>query len=152
MNSKRLMAALGMTVIGSCLAVPATAQQDRGAIEQEIRQVVDAFASALRSGDSTAVLELMHPDAMVFEGGHAETREEYRSGHLRADISFQQAVDVEALEETIVPGDVVSLYMSERRVTGEMRGREIDSRSAETIVLVRTGDGWRIRHIHWSSR
>jgi hypothetical protein len=41
---------------------------------------------------------------------------------------------------------------AESRTTGQTRGRDIDSRGAETIVLVRESSGWRIRHIHWSSR
>ena len=45
-----------------------------------------------------------------------------------------------------------ALYTAETHTTGRWRDREIDSHGTESIVLVRTGEGWRIRHIHWSSR
>ena len=37
-------------------------------------------------------------------------------------------------------------------VTGQMGEREINSQGTETMVLRRSDDGWRIVHIHWSSR
>ena len=131
---------------------PAVAQEQGGAIEQEVREVVNQFRAALGSGDSTTVVNLLHAEARIYEGGHAETREEYRSGHLLSDMAFLQAVRSETTWDLVVPGEALGLYMSERRTVGEYRGREIDSRNTETIVLVSTPQGWRIRHIHWSSR
>jgi hypothetical protein len=39
--------------------------------------------------------------------------------------------------------------MARRR--GALGGKPIDVYGDETMVLVRGKDGWRIRHIHWSS-
>ena len=38
------------------------------------------------------------------------------------------------------------------RLTGEFQGKHVDSDSTETLVMHKTADGWRIAHIHWSSR
>jgi ketosteroid isomerase-like protein len=133
-------------------AVSVTAQQSVSTTENDVRAVVSAFRTALNEGDSTTVVRLLHPDARIYEGGHAETREEYRSGHLHGDIAFLQAVESETISDHVVIADDLALYMREDRKTGESRGREIDSHGTETIVLVPTPDGWRIRHIHWSSR
>lgn len=130
----------------------AAGQTSAASVERDVRAVVETFRSALETGDSTTVVSLFHPDARIYEAGHAETLDEYRSGHLRGDIAFLSAVSSETLREDIVPGDRVALYTSEKHTTGEVRGRQIDSTNAETIVLVRTDDGWKIRHIHWSSR
>jgi ketosteroid isomerase-like protein len=116
------------------------------------RSVVQDFHRALADADSARVLELLHRDAIIYEAGHAETVEEYRAGHLAADIRFAAASDREVLDErTVVMGDAV-VYLSESHVRGTMGEREIDSRGVETMVLIRDGDGWRIRHIHWSNR
>lgn len=132
----------------------AAAQQEPGAsgAEHEVRAVVSSFKAALQSGDSLAVLGLLHPEARIYEGGHAETRDQYRSGHLRSDIAFLGAVATETTWDQVVVGSGVALYMSEYTVKGEYRGRAIDSHGTETIALVPTEAGWRIRHIHWSSR
>lgn len=123
---------------------------DAGAVKAAVR----AFHHALAAGDSTRALALLHPEVRVFEGGHAETFSEYRSGHLGADMAFSSAVEREVLRESVsgVGAGEWALYLSEYRMDGSFRGREIEAHGAETIVLVRTADGWRIRHIHWSSR
>jgi ketosteroid isomerase-like protein len=116
------------------------------------RSVVQDFHRALAEADSARVLELLHPDAIIYEAGHAETVEEYRAGHLAADIRFAAASEREVLDEqTMVTGDAV-VYLSESHVRGTIGEREIDSHGVETMVLVPEGDGWIIRHIHWSNR
>jgi ketosteroid isomerase-like protein len=34
---------------------------------------------------------------------------------------------------------------------GEIDGKPLDLITTETMVLTREPEGWRIRHIHWSS-
>ena len=46
----------------------------------------------------------------------------------------------------------VAWITSEGRTTGEFNGRAVDRLTVETMLLRRHGDGWRIHHIHWSSR
>lgn len=139
-----------MVLVAASLAAPTHAQD--GSSEQAARTVVESFHSALRAGDSTTVINLLHPDVRIYEGGHAETRDEYRSGHLRGDIAFLQAVESETTWDQVVIDGELAVYMSEDQKTGTYRDREIDSSGTETIVLLMTPNGWRIRHIHWSSR
>ncbi|CAN5720011.1 hypothetical protein BH23GEM11_BH23GEM11_05780 [soil metagenome] len=115
-------------------------------------EVVAAFHAALASGDSATAVELLHPDVVIFEQGAAEDLQEYRSHHLAADIRFASRTTRHVFaEEWLESGDLV-LYTARSHTTGQVGEREIDSQGVETLVLVRTGDGWRIRHIHWSNR
>lgn len=114
--------------------------------------VVHRFHEHLAVGDSVRALELLHPELVVYEGGHAEDLGEYRSGHLGADMEFSGAVDREVLSEEVTLLGTHALYLSEYRMAGDFRGRTIDAHGTETMVLERTDEGWRIRHIHWSSR
>lgn len=145
---------LAVFAIALVVSVPAAGQDtvDATRIEEEVRQVVDAFKNRLRTGDGEAALELLHPDVRIYEGGHAESREQYGSGHLAADMEFLGAVEMSASREQVIPGRDMVLYISEGTASGEFRGRTIDTHSTETLVLVLTDAGWRIRHIHWSSR
>ena len=153
-NPKFAITTLTIFAIGLTLSVPAAGQDtaDATGIEQEVHEVVKAFKDALRTGDGEAVLQVLHTDVRIYEGGHAETREQYGSGHLDVDIEFLQAVETTTSWERVIPGRDMALYMSEGTASGDFRGRPIDTRNTETLVLVLTDAGWRIRHIHWSSR
>lgn len=134
-------------------AGPVAAQQATDSARVgEILTVVEEFHSALAAGDSLAALERLHPDVLVYEGGHAESLSEYRSGHLPADMAFAGTTRREVTVQDVVLWGDVAMYTSETSTTGTWREREIDATGAETIVVVRTPDGWRIRHIHWSSQ
>lgn len=114
--------------------------------------VVEGFHAALASGDSIAALGLLAEDAIILESGGRETRAEYRAHHLGADIAFARAVQhqVESRQVTI-RGDA-AWTSSTSRTTGEYRGRVLDARGAELVVLARSSAGWRIVAIHWSSQ
>ncbi|MGH7550898.1 MAG: YybH family protein [Gemmatimonadota bacterium] len=142
-------------LLSGLLALQPVRAQERPAAppdEAAIRAVVDGFHAALATGDSIRALGYLHPDLVVYESGHAETMAEYRSGHLASDIEFSRAVGFETVRDAVVTGSDLSLFIREYRVKGTFRGREIDAHGVETIVLARTPEGWKIRHIHWSSR
>ena len=115
--------------------------------------VADAFHAALGSGDPEAVLALLTEDVMVLEEGGAErSRDEYAGHHLPADMTFAAATTAEVTRRAAwVEGDV-AWVLTEGRTTGAFNGRPVDRLTAETMILHRDGDVWRIRHIHWSSR
>jgi len=113
---------------------------------------VAAFHQALARGDSVTALALLAPDAVILESGELETREEYRSHHLPADIAFARAVPAAAgVPRVVVAGDV-AWVTSTSRTEGTFQGRAVDSQNAELIVLSRGPAGWRIRAVHWSGR
>ena len=128
--------------------VPAAAAADSA----DVAATVERFHRALADGDSAAALRLLADDAVVLESGEVETRDQYRSHHLPADIAFARAVKSErGAVRVTVRGDV-AWATSASSTKGEYRGRAIDSAGAELMVLVRGADGgWRIAAIHWSS-
>ena len=114
--------------------------------------VVTQYQKALATGDSTTALALLASDAVVLESGGVESRQEYRTHHLPADMSFMSAVpSVRANMRVVVRGDV-AWVSSTSTSRGAFRGRKINSSGAELMVLSREPDGWKIRAIHWSSR
>ena len=131
------------------LAFPAGASaQDEGPAA-----VVGAFHRALAEGDRDAALALLAPDVMIFESGGAErSRDEYASHHLRADSEFSGATRREILDQQQGGGDDVAWVLTRSKTTGKFRDREINSYGVETMILSKTPQGWRIVHVHWSSR
>jgi len=132
-------------------AADGSSVEARRADSASVATVVEAFKGALQSGDSLGVLAQLSDSVVVYEGGRSESKDAYRSGHLAADMSYLQAVPPEVVSESLVLRGDIALHTSEFRSVGTFRDRAIDRRGAETLVLVREDDVWRIRHIHWSS-
>ena len=114
--------------------------------------VIAKFHEALAAGDSATALTLIADDAVILESGAIETRAEYRSHHLPGDINFAKAIKSQRGPVHVrVHGDV-AWASATSSTQGEMNGRTINSTGAELMVLVRSGQGWKITAIHWSSR
>ena len=114
--------------------------------------VVDAFHAALRRGDTRTALGLLANDALIFESGGVERgKAEYASHHLAADAAFSQAVPSTITRRAGGSVGDLSWIATEGRTTGTYKGKPVDRRTVETMVLRRTKAGWRIAHIHWSS-
>ena len=114
--------------------------------------VVDAFHAALRRGDTQAALGLLATEALIFEAGGVERgKAEYASHHLAADAAFSQAVPAIVTRRSGEAVGNIAWITSEGRTTGTYKGRAVDRRTVETMVLRRAKAGWKIVHIHWSS-
>jgi ketosteroid isomerase-like protein len=53
---------------------------------------------------------------------------------------------------TVLPGGQSAYATSEYAIKAKVGDRQLDSGGLETLVLVKDGNGWRIRHSHTSSR
>ena len=145
---------LALAIAAICVTASSALAQESETTPEEsaIRAVVLGFKAALAGGDSTAAIGYLHPDLVVYEAGHAESLAEYRSGHLGADMEFAAAVATQPVEQGLIVREDMALWVSEGESRGEFRGRQIESHGTETIVLIPTDAGWKILHVHWSSR
>ena len=115
--------------------------------------VVDAFGKALASGDTAVALSLLDPAATILESGGVErSRDEYAAHHLGADAEFLRGATVTPVWRTAKARGALAWVGSESRVAAVSKGKPVKLSSTETMVLAQTPDGWRIVHIHWSSR
>lgn len=132
-----------------CMAMLATGQNR--ADETAVQAVVDGFHSALRKGDPQAAMRLIAPDAVFLEGGRIETRAEYESNHLPADIDFEKVIQSkQKLYRTTVLGNTAWVILTSEMV-GTYEKQALDIEGATLMVLSRDASGWKIRSIHWSS-
>ena len=114
---------------------------------------VDRWHAALQGDRREAVLALMTTDVTVYESGEAEnSRDEYAGQHLDADMSFARATTTTIEDRRVVEMGDAALVLSRTATAGAFEGKPISSRGVETMVLQRVDGGWRIMHIHWSSR
>lgn len=152
---KRTILIAGIALLTTVFPSTARAQHEGHAAPGDsaaVAAIVVKFHGALVAADSAAALALLADDAVILEGGGVETRAEYRSHHLPADIRFEQSVKIARGPIHVrIRGDV-AWAASTSQATGEMSGRPVNSRSAELMVLVRSEGGWKIAAIHWSSQ
>lgn len=131
---------------------PATSEHTAHADTATPVGVVTEFHAALTSGNTAAALELLAEDVIIFESGGVESsRAEYASHHLQADAAFSAAVARRLTNRTHGQKGDTAWVMTVETVIGNYRGRAINSRSVETMLLRRVDGQWRIVHIHWSS-
>ena len=120
--------------------------------EAGVMATVKAFHTAFAAGNGAAVMQLIHDDALMMEGGNIETRSEYEKAHLPADLAFEKAVTAKRTPvRMVVRGDAAWVTTSADFV-GTFENRPVDFLGLELMVLSREPAGWRIRAIHWSAR
>ena len=113
---------------------------------------VRSFHEALASGDRDRVLALLDPGVVIFEQGGAEmSREDYASQHLDEDIEFSRSTSQKVIDQRAHAEGKSAWVLTISETTGSFHGKDVSSRNAETMVLEKTSQGWRIAHIHWSS-
>ncbi len=155
--SKRnlIAAALLAFILQPLVAGHASAQatsESLPALARAPAAVVDDFHAALARGDTQSALTFLADDALIFEGGGVErSKAEYAAHHLTADAAFSQAVPgVRHRRSGDAIGDVAWIA-TEGHTTGTYKDKAVDRLTTETMVLRRTGNSWKIVHIHWSS-
>ena len=144
-------------VLTAALAIaPAAFAEDTTAVASAAKPAVATvveFSTALQAGDLKRVEALLDPNVLVLESGNAErSRAEYLKKHAGEDAAFLKKVHVMVKRRTAkAEGNLA--YVTTESDMHQMEGGKMQTiQSTETMVLQKSGDGWHIVHIHWSSR
>jgi ketosteroid isomerase-like protein len=131
----------------------ASADLDVPAAAEAAVAVTERFNTALSSGDLGTVETLLAPDVLILESGGAErSREEYMSHHAPSDAAFLKSAHRQLLHQRARTAGEFAWVGTESELHAQKNGMPLTVLSVETMVLKQTADGWRIVHIHWSSR
>ncbi len=134
-------------------ATAAAANVDVPAAATAAVAVVERFNTALSSGDLATVGSLLAPDVLILESGGAErSREEYLGHHAVSDAAFLKGAHRQLLRQRARTAGEFAWVGTESELHAQKDGKPLTVQSTETMVLKQTTDGWRIAHIHWSSR
>lgn len=153
-----LALALALAVTTAGAATPSSTTADDAAASSAkatdaATATVDQFHAALKAGDGKAALALLSPSLVVYESGHVErSRDEYETQHLDADMRFVAKATTTLVSRSSRIDGPVAQVTSESTVATERDGKPVRQHSLETMLLRNTAEGWRITHIHWSSR
>jgi ketosteroid isomerase-like protein len=115
--------------------------------------IVEKFSDALQAADFERVSALLADDVLILESGGAErSKKEYLGHHALADAMFLKTAHVEVTRRTANVAGAMAWVGTESEVLAQEDGKPLTLSSTETMVLRRSSTGWRIVHIHWSSR
>ena len=152
MRSELAKRAASATVAAFAVAGAAVAAAAAPAVG-EAEAALDAFHGALAAGDREGALAQLDPAVVIFEAGGAElSREEYASHHLAGDMEYLAATETERVDRRSGASGELVWVLTRSKTTGTFRGEDVSSRGTETALLARSANGWRIVHLHWSSR
>ena len=95
----------------------------------------------------------LDPAVLILESGGAErSRDEYLGGHAKHDAEFLKAAHITLKRRTAqASGDLVWVG-SESEIDASKHDKMLMISSTETAILRKTVQGWKIVHLHWSSR
>ena len=114
-----------------------------------------AYDAAFNAKDLDKLATFYHPDVTIYEGGGINNGWiDYRDHHLGPELKSFENLEFghRNTKVTMLPGGQSAYATSEYAIKAKMGDRQLDSGGLETLVLVKGGDGWKIRHSHTSSR
>ena len=80
------------------------------------------------------------------------SRDEYLGGHATHDAAFLKDAHIQITRRTARMEAAIAWVGTESELHATKAGKPLTLLSTETMVLKNTSAGWRIVHIHWSSR
>jgi len=105
--------------------------------------VVDAFHSALKTGDSKTISGLTDPAVIIAEGGSVErSLEVYAGHHMPADMAYTAAVSFDLKDRQVLHSGDMATVISQSDATGTYEGKAIHMQTMEN-----DGPAARRRHL-----
>ncbi len=116
-------------------------------------KVVDAFSTAIKAARIDSAKALLDPKVLVLESGGSErSRDQYLEEHAVADAAYMQGATQDLRYRKARVAGELAWVGTESILTSQKNGKPSLNMSTETMILRKTADGWKIVHIHWSSR
>lgn len=114
---------------------------------------VERFSTALGAGDLTVAGVELDPNVLILESGGVErSRDEYLGGHAKSDAAFLEGAQITLKRRTANASGELAWVGSESEIHAMKGDKMLMIASTETMVLRKSAQGWKIVHIHWSSR
>ena len=69
---------------------------------------------------------------------------------MLADMKYLADIDIEILEHEVSVLGNIAYSTSRTKLTGDVKGKQINSEGMESMILQKIESKWKIVHIHWS--
>jgi ketosteroid isomerase-like protein len=149
---RRTLSALVLLLgLPTLAAAQVPAASDAASVETWLK----GYDAAFMAKDLDRLAAFYHPDVTIYEGtginnGWADYRDRHLGPELKAFSNLQFGHS--ETKVTMMPGGQSAYATSRYTIKAKMGDRDLDSEGLESLVLVKTPEGWKIRHSHTSSR
>jgi ketosteroid isomerase-like protein len=147
---RRILVAL-LASASATITVSAQASREDAAVIAWMQ----SFDRAFMARDLDALSSFYHADVTIFEGGGVNNGwADYRDHHIGPEMKGFENLQFEHRNVAVhvLEGGAAAYVTSEYALKARTGGREVDSAGLETLVLVKSGGAWKIRHSHTSVR
>lgn len=142
---------LVLTIAAALFLASGLAQAGEAGSGDAAIKVVEQFHAALKAGNVTDASAMLASTAVIYESGYAESRDDYVSHHLAADIEFAKGTQRVVKSTSQQCSESLCVVMQTSETTGKFKEKSVRSVGVETTVLRRDAETWKIQHVHWSS-
>ena len=136
-------------------AVPIPAAAQSSTPETGLVAWLQSYDRAFVSKDLDRLSTFYHPDVTIFEGGGVNNGwVDYRDHHIGPEMRGFENLQFEHrnIVVHVLDGGAFAYVTSEYALQARVAGKDVDTGGLETLVLVRVGGAWKIRHSHTSAR
>ena len=127
-------------------------QIDKAMFDHPAVKVAERMGQAIGKGDTEELKRVLDQNVVIFESGNVESSlAEYESHHMKSDIAFMAAMNIELLTREVIDAGDSATVISRSRISGQYKNKEIDLVNTETLVIQRRNSEWKVVHVHWSS-
>lgn len=121
---------------------------------EHVKQWLQGYDTTFVTKDLDRLATFYHPEVTIFEGGGINRGwADYRDHHLGSELKeFQNLQFAHSNVVVRMLGRDAAYVTAEYAIKGRRGERDVDGGGLATLVLIRDGGGWKIRHSHTSSR
>lgn len=115
---------------------------------------LQSYDRAFVSKDLERLSSFYHPDVTIFEGGGVNHGWlDYRDHHIGPEMKGFEDLRFEHhnVAVHVLDGGASAYVTSEYALKARVAGKDVDAGGLETLVMVRVGGTWKIRHSHTSA-
>ena len=113
------------------------------------------YDAAFMAKDLNRLAAFYHPDVTIYEGaGINNGWADYRDRHLGPELKMFENLEFahSGTKVAVLPGGDSAYAVSRYTIKAKMGERMLDNEGLETLLLIKTAEGWKIRHSHTSGR
>ena len=122
--------------------------------EAQVLEVLARYQAAMEARSVDKLGEIMHPGVLVLEGIHKNVGwPDYRDNHIGPEMKEWKEFKTlgRNVIEVAVHGDF-AYAVQEATYSIVMAEKAVTLAAAETLVLKKGPEGWRIKHVHFSGK
>jgi ketosteroid isomerase-like protein len=151
-----LISFMALTLSNNSIAHASDTESSKGhevlsVLTTDAGKAVTQFHQAIQAGNKKEARSFLADNVIIYEGGRVErSADEYANHHMLADMKYLANIDIEILEHEVNVLGSIAYSTSRTKLTGNVKGKKINSEGMESMILQKIEGKWKIVHIHWS--